>query len=82
MSIYCSGALSYEINRYTSFLGNTKSSCSGCSVNEIQTDQLILGAIIKDTFKVSRWPYSDGDTIKIVAEDDIWIKESAKPCQY
>ncbi|WP_347359120.1 hypothetical protein [Bdellovibrio sp.] len=80
LNIYCSGALSYEINRYTPFLGETKSSCSACSVKEIQPDQLILGPV-DGTFKISRWPYRDGDTIKMVAEGDTWLRESTKACQ-
>lgn len=81
LEIYCSGAVSYEIKGYNTLIGETKSTCSGCSVKEIQSDQLILGPMITTKFKVSRWPYREGSLIKMVAEDNIWTKESTRSCQ-
>lgn len=81
LSIYCSGALSYEIKGYNDLIGETNSTCSSCVVNEIQADQLVLGPMIPIKFKISRWPYKDGDLTKMIAEDNTWVRESTKPCQ-
>lgn len=81
LSIHCSGALSYEMSEYTPFIGQTTSSCTACSVNSIQADRLILGPVTSAKFKVSRWPYNDGGVIKMVAENETWVKESGKSCR-
>lgn len=81
LNIYCSGAVSYEIKGYYPLIGETKSTCSGCVINEIQSDKLILGPIIATKFKVTRWPYQDGNIVKMVAEEINWVRESVRPCR-
>lgn len=79
--VYCSGAISYDIkNSSYLFAAFENKSCHGCVIQEIQDNQLIIGPMIINKLEISKWPYSDGANVKMMAAGHTWILDESESC--
>ena len=82
LNIYCTGAISFDIKHsvFPILFDNAHHTCSGCVVNKINSDHLLVGPFITSKLKVTKWPYHNKEKVQMVLEDQTWTRINEFVC--
>jgi hypothetical protein len=81
LNIYCTGAMSFEINTYyfPFFWEPWKHTSSGDYISEVHEDHFRVEPFGRK-FKVDKWPYQDGKRVLMVLDGRTWVRNEVQKC--